>query len=113
MHVVGLVTGHALHARLGHLLSRLHVTGTAIDARVRAVEREASPRAVVELPARPALGRMAIYAALAELALVDVVGAMACDTLARRFAIAAVLMAGLARGDRVHPRKRESCQVVI
>lgn len=80
---------------------------------MRAVQREASPRTVIEFPSRPIFRRMTVDAALAESPLVHVVAAMTRDALPRRVTIALARMAGLAGRYRVHPRKRKTCQVVV
>ena len=89
------------------------MTILTVDARVNAFERESRFLGVVELGRLPSRGGVTFAAALATLALVDVVGRMAGDALAGRVLVAVAEMALHTRNFEVLFPQRECRFAVI
>ena len=88
------------------------VTGLAMNFAVRIPERE-TRRTVVELPDQPVVRIVTLGTATAEAALVDVIFAMAVNTLCPRFCENWRAVASLAAERCVLPYQRKTAEVVI
>jgi hypothetical protein len=106
------VTGDAVALELD-LRRRLLVTGRAAKFRVRAGEREARLLAVIEFPHAPAVWGVALFAFLAEAALVNIRIFMASVASRSLYPERSSRMTLFARNGNVQPEKRKFRQIVI
>ena len=96
MRVFAAVTAGTLARKLGVQIAAAMATG-AVDARMRAEERESGLPGVVEFRGLPAVGRVAVAALGAAFPAVHVIRRMAGDTKLRRALVSIAEMAGETR----------------
>ena len=110
--VVLVMTRAALLRHL-HRARRLEMAGGALQLRVCAQQRKMRLLGVIKHPQRPAVGRMAVVAFLAQAALVNVIVRMALDALQRGLVEAQGRVALRAADDAMQSEQRVLGQVVV